>query len=297
MTVPAASALTGAVNALPAGGGNAQPVTTQPTRTASQALEDRIAARRKAADAGHLNLVQSTAEKATQAQRGPDGKFLPTAQATTEPKAKAETPATTEKPPEKDDATAALKADLDRHKTDLAEHRKLLNEYDEASELAVARIQRLEGENKAMRKALQTHGVSDDPRDVELARYRERDSAGRLAAERAQAEHEQRARAEQQRQAQGESAAFEGECRNVLSQFPALNPQTGGQEAVDFWRAVYRSNAALALAPTVAAAIAAKTGTAQPPRTLPRSSSGGGAPVSFDPRDVADKWKARQRAL
>lgn len=294
MTVPAANALDGAVNALPASGGNAQPVTAQPTRTASQALEDRIAARRKAADAGHLSLVQSTAEKATQAQRGPDGKFLPATGAQPEAKVLSPEVLDAEKKP---DATAALKADLDQHKAELAAAKKHLSDYDEVSEIAIARIQRLEGENKAMRKALQAHGVSDDPRDVELARYRERDSAGRLAAERAQAEHEQRARAEQQRQAQGESAAFEGECRSVLSQFPALNPQTGGQEAVDFWRAVYRSNAALALAPTVAAAIAARTGTAQPPRTLPRSSSSGGAPVSFDPRDVADKWKARQRAL
>lgn len=296
MTVPAANALAGAVNALPAGGGNAQPVTTQPTRTASQALEDRIAARRKAADAGHLSLVQSTAEKATQAQRGPDGKFLPTAQATTEPKAKAEAPATIEKPPEKDDATASLKADLDRHKAELAEHHKLLNEYDEASELAVARIQRLEGENKNLRKALQAHGVSDDPRDIELARYRERDSAGRLAAERGQAEREQQAQAERDRARAAENADFQAQCTSMIQQYPALDPQKS-QEAVDFWRAVYRSNAAFALAPTVAAAIAAKTSTAQPPRTLPRSSSSGGAPVSFDPRDVADKWKARQRAL
>lgn len=253
-------------------------------RTAAEKLSDRIAHRRAQAEKMRLEVLNGGASKKKADADEPD-----------KPAAEAKPELETRKDP-KDAAAQKASAELAAAQQKIEALEKETAEGEHLAERALARITRLETENKSLRAMLKQHGVSTDPRDAELMRYREAERVRQLGAERATAAATAQQQAQAAAQAQQAQAALEASCRDVLAKHPELDPRKG-QEQVEFWRAVYRGADPVALAAIVVPGLRAKANAAPAPRTLPRGTGAGGEKISYDPRDVADRFKARLRAM
>lgn len=284
----------------------AQPALARTPSQQSDALDARIEAKRAKAEGREPREVLAP-------PRGADGKFQPSKGAASSNDAKPSDQA----PPSgaqaaKDDAapegkTDEKKADLEHEKLK-AEHEKVTKERDhfkardaqwtEMAEKVTARLNSQKAYIAQLEAALREKGGDVDPRDVRLMRYEEQEAARKLADERAAAEAEERRQAEtEQKRAQDRTALTES-AKAALGAHPELREPANQADLVKFLRLVWRGGDPAECAELVSAQIAKRTAaktTTTVPKTLAGLGGGSGGPKLTDPRDIADKWKARLR--
>lgn len=306
----------------PAGGGDSSGAQSQgsqpaPSRTpdqASAALDARVAEKRARAESvlAPPKGVDETAQRSATGgpQRGPDGKFLPrgpqhpsSISDETKPEAAAAPPpsddverdVSSEAPPkpEKDGETEKLKADHAKAQRDLDGYKQAVSEWEGISERALARIETQTARIAQLEAALQELGGSVDPRDVELATLREQALHRSYAEQRAQAEREAQAQAQRDAQRETARAQLAGDTKAAM----AAHPEVFSNQArvVEVAKLILQSrlDPQTAVETVVARATRTSKPAPQAPRTLSNRGAGGAAPRLTDPRDIADKWKAR----
>lgn len=286
------------------GGAPAQPSLPQPSspgapapsrtpQQASDALDARIAERR----------VRAEAEDRT---RGPDGRFLspgpqnPATEAQAAERAaqpQVEDPAATEAPTP-DVIPPEVAEHLEKATARVTELEARDAEWEGVGARALARIQSLSARIAQLEQALQERGGSVDPRDVEIARLRESDSLYRMEQERARAQSEQRAQQEQLAQRTQARAALTKSTRAALDKHPDLEQPENRRHLVRALQLIFNGGDPAEMISMVAAAVPSRPAARlPPPRTFAASAqAGGGGPRLKDPRDIADKWKARLSA-
>jgi hypothetical protein len=263
----------------------AQPAPARTPAQQSDALDARIAEKR------------SKAEGVLAPPRGVDGKFQPGEKPA--PEKKADATVVDEKAPEK-------KPDAD-HERLKADHAKAVEERDALkardlewtamAEKVSARLQ-TQGQRIAQLEAmLKEKGVEIDPRDIELVRYREREAAQKLAEERAAAEADAKKASDEDAKRSQARSALTAQATAALEKYPELRDPANQQDLVKFLRLSWRGMDVDEAAEMVAAKIKTRAPTTKPqvPKTLAGSGAGGAGPKLTDPRDIADKWKARLR--
>lgn len=292
--------------------------TQPPVRTHQQAsdeLDARVGAKIAAAE-GRATPPRPTPNK------GPDGRFLPAGVSNIHapaPKPKASEPdpkvsvgagavspdQTSPTAPQGQTSDTSPKAgapdpEIEKIKGEhahyKAEHERLTKrdaDWSATAEKALARIEGLKDRLKTYEAMLAQAGVSIDPRDLEIARYREAERVQQLVAERMQAEQQARAQQQQEAQRQQQRDQLITSTRAAMAKFPQV--AAGTPEWAEACKLIYRG----ADPETAFGLMAQKVGARTPaPQTnvlplLPRGQTGTGGPRLKDPRDIADKWKAQ----
>jgi hypothetical protein len=316
---PAPTAGTGGEDVSVRGQVPAQPERARSLQQQSDDLDARVAAKVHAAHRGEAP------RPATSLGRAPDGKFLPAGVTNIHapaPVAKPAAPTTSEAAPqtsakavspdvqtqvqgaasETETAAAAADPEIEKIKGEHATYKAKVDaltkrdaQWTEIAERSLGRLQTLGKQLQQAHALLRQHGVSVDPRDMELARYREREHVSALAEERVTAERQAaaQARAEQER-----AARYSGlvtATKAAMAEHPQVT--AGSQPWLKAIYLIQRQNAdprtAFALVAQEQAKTAAPAPNANVPRTLSGSGApGGGGPRLKDPRDIAEKWKA-----
>lgn len=286
------------------------------TAPVARSLEDRVAAKREAAErAAHAIAhevpapIEGLAAKPTAGlERGPDGKFLPRT-----PKAPGDAdglPAAAAKPEAKAADAKPADADIERYRVEAETRRAEAEalrardtEWEGVAEQALARIDRLEAENKALRA-----GRTLDARDDEILRLREGEHTRKLAAERAEAHRQaeaQRAQAEANERTMGE---LRSTAARIIAEFPQLKPGPGAPSR-EFWQSVMDTHqlggaaASLAFIKRAAPAFAAHIKPTPEPAALPQArtlgrlgGTGGGSTRDLSPEGIKNKYMGRLSA-
>jgi hypothetical protein len=227
--------------------------------------------------------------------RGADGKFAvkaaEAAGGVAEPEDKVEQKAPAAPSPELEHATARV-AELEARDS----------KWQETAEAVLAKYGAMQAKLQRYEAYLKQHNIEIDPRDLEIVQLTEKVRASELSGERQRAMDEQRAeQAAQAKAAQREQAVVQ-EARQLISQYPALNPNTPAtpaarQTLVQFWTLFREGKVAASLAPMFVQAIQAAGQAAQkqqPPKLL--GGGGTGRPKPASPQDVIADFKARHTA-
>lgn len=275
---------------------------------ASNELTDRTIARKLDAERA-AGFVDSD-------KRGPDGKFKPKEQVssdTDKQAAKARPPDAEKAEKTEPEETPQLKKLAEEHSKLTEKHKaaeKKIGEWEDMAEKVVARLDSYKQRVAYLESQLEAAGGSTDPTVFENLSLKEQLRARELADERQNAAKEA---AEHEKQGQAFAADRENlrsEMMKVATEFPDLMPPFRDKpEAGEFWQGIDaeikagRGSTAelaprLAAARYVAAAIKAKkeaqSARPQPPRTLSGvGTPGGGQPRVIDREAIKDKYKQR----
>lgn len=280
----------------------------------SDNLDARIQQKRLAAERGETAPTppaKGSPAAQGQAQRGPDGKFLPQdphkapdparAQASTSagddktvsPDAHDAKPADVEAAPKADPAHEKLKAEhatVVKERDTLADRNK---QWDKIGEAAMARMDSQKAYIARLESALQEKGGSIDPMVLENTRLQERVRAIEMAEERAAAEHARQQQAAAEAQRTQEREQLTSETKAALSKFPALFKS--GPDLKEYLTLVWRGGDPTTLAEVYNQRVEKRSPQSTSPQIAPRTlagrGSGSGGPKLTDPRDIADKWK------
>lgn len=289
-----------------------QPPPARTPQQQSDALDARVAEKRARAEQPANGARQHTPKADADKQRGPDGKFLKGAASVVDdaqsgdqrPPAASQTAKDGDAAPEGklDDKKAAepsaelvkLKADHERVTKEHATLKQRDEQWTALAEQVSARLKTQSAYIAKLEAALQEKGGSIDPRDLEIARYQEREHAQTLAQQRAEAQRKADADAQAEAQRAQERQSLENDAKAALTKHPELLEPTNQADLVKYLRLVYRGADPTEAADMVGAQVKQRAG--QPaatniPRTLAGKGTSSGGPKLKDPRDIADKWK------
>lgn len=318
MSDGAASGGTSAGGGSPAPGGSAAaspsqvgPTPDQKHNAASQALQERVQARRDAAD----KMIGFDDET-----RGADGKFKAkadkaakgssdSAKAKTDPE---ETSKTKEADAEESPAAKKLKGEHEALTKRYADLEQKNAQWEEMGEQVLARLKSYAERVQYLESKLAEHGGQPDAGFIENLSLKEKLHARELQDQRIAAMVEKQAEEARQEALKQEQGQLVGAFQKIWNEHPELRPPFSEQnsEAARFWQGIQQAikggatftelAPTLAGAATIAASLKAKAQPAAKPKVAPPTILGrtqaGGEPRQVDRYSIVEKHKARLRA-